>query len=50
MATRMGKGVKKQFQISPEESAKGLVDVVEKVEVEKATEGMYSYDGTVAPW
>lgn len=36
--------------ISVEESAKGLLDVVDKVKVGDGAKGILSYDGTTAPW
>ena len=36
--------------ISPAESAKGFVDVVDGIDISKTDQGIYSYDGSVIPW
>jgi hypothetical protein len=36
--------------ISTAESAKGMIDVVDKVDIAKTRDGIHSYDGAVYPW
>lgn len=43
-------GEKLKDAISPAESAKGFVSVVEGIDISKISEGIHSYDGSVIPW
>jgi len=36
--------------ITPAESAKGFVTVVQNIDISKTGDGIYSYDGSVIPW
>jgi len=44
----MGEGLK--GAISPAESAKGYADIIEKLDISKTSDGIYSYDQSVYPW
>jgi len=44
----MNPGLKESISVT--DSAKGFVDVIEKLDIAKTSEGIHSYDGTVYPW
>lgn len=36
--------------ITPEASALGYIDILDKIDIKKTSEGIFSYDGSVIAW